>query len=178
MSTPPSKTNDKICPCLWFDNNAEEAVTFYVNLFNSSPRASSMPSSSIQQTTHMPNETSSESGPVISIFFNLGDQKYMALNGGPTFKFTPAVSLMVMCTDQEEIDHFWDGIAGGVADREMNCGWVTDQYGLSWQIVPQYIRDLVEQETDRNKYNKLSAWMMKTMPKKLVIEDMVTAVEF
>lgn len=131
----------KITPNLWFDNNAEEAVKLYTELF---------PDSKILRTMHYDKASAEVSGmpegSVLTIEFELAGQKFLALNGGPQFKFTEAVSFEVDCKDQAEIDHYWDAlIAGG--GEESQCGWLKDKFGLSWQIVPEVLNELL---TDPN----------------------------
>ncbi|CAH1199910.1 hypothetical protein PAECIP111891_01424 [Paenibacillus allorhizoplanae] len=120
----------KISPFLWFDGNAEEAMNFYTSIFSDS---------------HI--ESINRSGPegrVISGTFLLGGVQYMALNGGPHFKFTPALSLYVNCESQEEVDTYWEKLSeGGMPQR---CGWVQDKFGLSWQIIPSTLGELLNAE--------------------------------
>ena len=112
-----------IAPFLWFDSQAAEAMNFYVGLFEDSQVLS------IQQA--------SDSGPVLSVSFSIGTQTFHAINGGPHYVLTPAISWMVTCTSQREIDRLWDALAdGGKPDQ---CGWVTDRFGVTWQIVPQVL---------------------------------------
>lgn len=137
----------KIAPCLWFNDQVDDATKHYVNLFNSSPHASNHPTSSILQTTHYLADAHKHChdfapGTVLNVSFSLAGHKFMALNGGPVFKFTPAISLTVECEDQDEIDHFWTGFGEGKKEREMNCGWINDRWGVSWQVVPKYIREV------------------------------------
>lgn len=110
----------KIAPFLWFDDQVEEAVNFYVSLFDNSKILSS---------------SDFGSGKIMSMTFQLEGQEFMALNGGPTYKFTPAISLFVKCQSQAEVDFFWEKFTrdGG---EEQPCGWVRDRFGLSWQIIP------------------------------------------
>jgi predicted 3-demethylubiquinone-9 3-methyltransferase (glyoxalase superfamily) len=126
----------KITPFLWFDNKAEEAANFYVSLF---------PNSKVEAASHYSNEGANVSGmpkgSVMVVTFELDGQKFMALNGGPHFKFTEAVSFLVNCETQEEVDRLWDKLSeGGQKDR---CGWLKDRYGLSWQIVPTVLNKLL-----------------------------------
>ena len=117
----------KISPFLWFDNNAEEAVEFYLSVFKDSDR--------------LKVNRSGAPGKVMVISFELDGQEFVALNGGPIFKFTEAVSFVVYCKDQSEIDYYWDGLlAGGGAPSQ--CGWLKDKFGLSWQIVPANISEI------------------------------------
>ncbi|ADP83936.1 VOC family protein [Pseudofrankia inefficax] len=118
---------------LWFDHQAHEAAEFYVGLF---------PNSKILDVTHYGPDTPGTPGSVQTVWFSLDGQEYIALNGGPLFPFTEAVSIMIHCGSQEEVDHYWYGlIAGGGA--ESSCGWLKDRYGLSWQVVPAGLFDLL-----------------------------------
>jgi predicted 3-demethylubiquinone-9 3-methyltransferase (glyoxalase superfamily) len=121
----------KIAPCLWFDNQAEEAARFYVSVF---------PNSSVGAISHYGKagfETHGrKEGSVMTVAFTLNGQDFLALNGGPHFKFNEAVSLMVPCETQAEIDHYWNKLGTGGGGEDGPCGWLKDKYGLSWQIVP------------------------------------------
>jgi predicted 3-demethylubiquinone-9 3-methyltransferase (glyoxalase superfamily) len=125
----------KITPCLWFDFNAEEAVDFYLRTFGSGR---------ILRTSHYGEAVPQHRGKVMLIEFELFGQPFQALNGGPHFRFTEALSLSVDCEDQAEVDRLWAALSaeGGI---EMPCGWVKDRFGLSWQIVP---RGMIEMHTD------------------------------
>jgi predicted 3-demethylubiquinone-9 3-methyltransferase (glyoxalase superfamily) len=117
----------KITPFLWFDNQADEAAKFYVSVFKNSK---------IKTTTHYTGEEpSGQKGSVMTVSFELDGQEFVALNGGPRFKFTEAVSFVVNCETQEEIDYYWEKLTAG-GGEEVQCGWLTDKYGLSWQVVP------------------------------------------
>jgi predicted 3-demethylubiquinone-9 3-methyltransferase (glyoxalase superfamily) len=122
----------KITPFLWFDNQAEEAVNFYVSVFKNS-KVKGM-------TRYTGEEPSGQKGSVMTVSFELDGQEFVALNGGPQFKFTEAVSFVVNCETQEEIDYYWEKLSSG-GGEEVQCGWVTDKYGLSWQVVPAKIRE-------------------------------------
>jgi predicted 3-demethylubiquinone-9 3-methyltransferase (glyoxalase superfamily) len=111
----------KIKPCLWFDDRIEDAVKLYTGLFRNSR---------ILETSHYPD------GRVLVIVFEIDGEEVMALNGGPEFKFTEAVSLFVDCADQAEVDHYWNVLTAD-GGQESQCGWLKDKYGLSWQIVPR-----------------------------------------
>ena len=116
---------DKIFPFLWFDHEAEEAATFYVSLFKNSK---------ITGVTRYGEGGPGPKGTVMSVTFELDGRKFGALNGGPLFKFTEAISLFINCEDQKEVDELWEKLsAGGTKSR---CGWLKDRYGLSWQVVP------------------------------------------
>src|SRR5215467_4166 len=122
----------KITPFLWFDNQAEEAANFYVSLFKNSK---------VGSIRRYGDAGPGPKGSVMSVIFQLEGQEFFALNGGPHFKFTPAISLFVNCENQEEVDELWERLsAGGRKDR---CGWLQDKYGLSWQIVPTALSQLL-----------------------------------
>lgn len=120
-----------ITPCLWFDRNAEEAVNFYVSVFKDAR---------IKQITHYTKSSASPAHPegsVLTVMFEIKGQEFMALNGGPQFKFNEAISLMVMCDTQNEIDTYWNALCGpGSGGQEVQCGWLKDKFGVSWQIAP------------------------------------------
>ena len=122
----------KITPFLWFDTNAEEAANFYVSVFKNS-KVKGM-------TRYTGEEPSGQKGSVMTVSFELDGQEFVALNGGPQFKFTEAVSFVVNCETQEEIDYYWVKLSTG-GGEEVQCGWLTDKYGLSWQVVPAKIRE-------------------------------------
>jgi predicted 3-demethylubiquinone-9 3-methyltransferase (glyoxalase superfamily) len=115
----------KIIPYLWFDDQAEEAVKFYCSVF---------PNSKIRKISHTGDDKPGSEKNVMMVTFLLNGQDFMALNGGPVFKFSPAISLYVNCEDQEEIDNLWEKLSEG--GEKGQCGWLTDKYGISWQIVP------------------------------------------
>ena len=121
----------KITPCLWFDNQAEEAAEFYVSIFKNS---------GIETVTRYGNEGFEKhhkpEGSVQTVTFRLEGQTFTALNGGPIFSFSPAFSLVVNCESQAEVDHFWDKLGEGGDPTWQACGWLKDKFGLSWQIVP------------------------------------------
>ncbi len=128
----------KITPFLWFDNQAEEAVNFYVSVFKNS-KVKGM-------TRYTGEEPSGVKGSVMAVDFELEGQEFVALNGGPQFKFTEAVSFVINCETQEEIDYYWEKLSSGGGD-EVQCGWLTDRYGLSWQVVPAKIREWAKDKT-------------------------------
>ena len=118
---------ERITPFLWFDNQAEEAANFYVSVFKNSK---------LKQITHYTGEEFSEKkGQVMTVSFDLNGQEFTALNGGPAFKFTEAVSFVINCETQEEIDYYWEKLTAG-GGKEVECGWLADKYGLFWQVVP------------------------------------------
>lgn len=124
--------HSRITPFLWFNNNAEEAVDFYTSLF---------PNSRILQS--VPNQPGLTPSPakVLTIAFELDGVPFTALNGGPNFTFNPAISFVVHCATQKEIDYFWEALTSD-GGSEVQCGWLTDKYGLSWQVVPANIGEL------------------------------------
>ncbi len=122
----------KVTPCLWFDTQAEEAANFYCEVFGDD--------SKILRVTHYPEEGLADfqkdfAGKVLTVEFELAGQKFVALNGGPVFTFSEAISLMIDCADQAEIDYYWEKLSH-VPESEQ-CGWCKDKYGLSWQITPE-----------------------------------------
>jgi predicted 3-demethylubiquinone-9 3-methyltransferase (glyoxalase superfamily) len=123
----------KISPCLWFDGEAEEAAKFYVSL---------LPDSKINRVQKNPVDgPSGKAGSVLVVQFTLAGQEYMALNGGKRFEYTHAISFKIDCADQAEVDRLWDGLSeGGSTER---CGWLKDRYGISWQIVPSVLPELL-----------------------------------
>lgn len=126
--------NQKITPCLWFDGNAEEAAAFYVSL---------LPNSRIDRVFRSPVETpSGPAGMPLTVEFTLASLPYLGLNGGPQYKFTEAVSFQIHCEDQAEVDRLWSALTadGGC---EVACGWLKDRWGLSWQIVPIRLTQLL-----------------------------------
>jgi predicted 3-demethylubiquinone-9 3-methyltransferase (glyoxalase superfamily) len=136
----------KIAPCLWFDTQAEDAASFYVSIFKNSRIKRVSRYGNAGREVH-----GKEPGSVMVVEFELDGQAFTALNGGPQFKFDEAVSFQVYCETQDEIDYFWSALSAG--GREGSCGWLKDKFGLSWQIVPaalpQMIADADGAGTDR-----------------------------
>jgi predicted 3-demethylubiquinone-9 3-methyltransferase (glyoxalase superfamily) len=128
----------KIAPCLWFDSEAEEAVKFYVGIFKNSRivKVSRYGKAGFEHH-HKP------AGSVMTVAFELEGQSFTALNGGPIFKFNEAVSLIVYCADQKEVDYYWGKLTAGGDERAQVCGWLKDKFGVSWQIVPTILIDLI-----------------------------------
>lgn len=124
----------RITPFLWFDANAEEAVDFYLGIFKNSRRLNEL---------RVPDESGNPKGKVLTVAFELDGQKFTALNGGPTFQFTEAISFVVRCEDQAEVDHYWSKLTAG-GGMESQCGWLKDKFGLSWQIVPTRLPELLK----------------------------------
>ena len=148
-----SAIKQRITPFLWFNDNAEEAVDYYVGIFKNSQ---------IGKVSRYPKEAVEASGrpehSVMTIAFTLDGQEFTAINGGPAFNFSEAISFVVNCKDQKEIDHYWNKLSqGGDAAAQM-CGWLKDRYGLSWQIVPDRMLQLV---ADPEKGPKVMAAVLK-----------------
>lgn len=157
----------KIMPNLWFDQNAEEAVNFYTSIF---------PDSSINTVSRFGKEGFEQhrmpEGTVMVVAFTLSGVNFTALNGGPIFKFNEAVSFIVNCDTQEEIDHYWYKLSEGGDPNAQQCGWLKDKFGLSWQIVPSNMGELVTQP-DAEKRGRVMTAMLQM--KKIVIADLENA---
>ena len=153
----------KITTFLWYDNNAEEAVNFYVSVFRNSK---------ILSTTHYGEIGPGPKGTVMTIAFQLDGQEFTALNGGPQFKFTEAMSLVVHCQNQEEVDYFWEKLSAG--GEKVECGWLKDQFGLFWQITPDRLMELLE-DSDEQKVQRVMKAMMQM--KKIDIKALEQAAE-
>jgi predicted 3-demethylubiquinone-9 3-methyltransferase (glyoxalase superfamily) len=137
----------KITPCLWYDNQAEEAARFYTSIFKNSK---------IVQTTRYSELGPGEPGAVMVVYFQLEGQDFIALNGGPVFHFTPAISLSVDCQSQTEVDELWAKLTNG--GEESQCGWLTDRFGVSWQIVPSELVEMMS-DTDPEKVQRVTSAM-------------------
>jgi predicted 3-demethylubiquinone-9 3-methyltransferase (glyoxalase superfamily) len=122
-----------ITPCLWFDTQGEEAAAFYVSAF---------PHSRIVSTSHYGEAGPRPAGTVLTVEFELDGRPFTALNGGPEFTFSEAVSFQIDCADQEEVDHYWSALTAG-GGEEGPCGWLKDRFGLSWQVVPHRLTELL-----------------------------------
>jgi predicted 3-demethylubiquinone-9 3-methyltransferase (glyoxalase superfamily) len=125
------KTDQPISPCLWFDQQAEEAARFYTAIFKNSKLGKISRYGEAGRDVH-----GQAPGTVMTVEFELNGQRFTALNGGPQFKFTEAVSFQIMCQTQEEIDHYWSRLGEGGDPSAQVCGWLKDRFGLSWQVVP------------------------------------------
>ena len=126
---------ETITTCLWFDDKAEEAANFYVSIF---------PNSKINGVARYTEVGPGKPGSVMTVDFELNGQQFLALNGGPLFPFTEAISLVVNCETQQEIDHFWSKLAEG--GKEQPCGWVKDKFGLCWQVIPNALPQMLMDE--------------------------------
>jgi predicted 3-demethylubiquinone-9 3-methyltransferase (glyoxalase superfamily) len=139
----------KITPCLWFDTEGEDAAKFYTSIF---------PSSKIVEVARYGSAGPRAEGSVMTVAFELDGQQFIALNGGPDFKFNEAISLTVDCENQEEVDRYWDALTDG--GEPGPCGWLKDRYGVSWQIVPRILNELIA-DPDREKSQRVMAAMLK-----------------
>jgi predicted 3-demethylubiquinone-9 3-methyltransferase (glyoxalase superfamily) len=146
----------KITPFLWFDTQAEEAMNFYISIFKNSK---------IYNVSRDPN------GKVFTVAFQLDGQDYIGLNAGPAFKFNEAISMFVNCEDQTEVDYFWDALTANGGEESM-CGWLKDKYGLSWQIVPKQLGELMN-DPDREKSGRVMDAMLNM--KKIIVADLQKA---
>ena len=149
------KINKKtIAPCLWFDGQAEEAVAFYTTVF---------PNSKVVSTSHYTKAGREvhhkEPGTVMTIAFELEGQPFTALNGGPEFRFNEAVSFQINCETQEEIDRFWKKLSSGGDPKAQQCGWLKDRYGLSWQVVPKVLEEMMR-DPDAEKAGRVMEAML------------------
>lgn len=139
----------KITPFLWFDNNAEEALNFYTTIFKNSK---------IKKVTRYGDAGPGPKGQVMTAEFQLQGQEFVALNGGPQFKFTEAISFVVNCKTQDEVDEYWEKLSEG--GEKSRCGWLKDKFGLSWQVVPTALAKLLK-DSDAEKSKKVMEAMMK-----------------
>ena len=138
----------KITPFLWFDHQAEEAAKFYTSIFKNSK---------IEAVTRYGETGPGPKGSVMTVAFELDGQKFVALNGGPHFKFTEAISFVVNCENQREVDEFWEKLSEG--GQEVECGWLKDKYGLSWQIVPTVLVEMLK-DKDAEKSQRVMKAML------------------
>ena len=139
----------KITPFLWFDNQAEEAVNFYISVFKNSK---------VGTIARYGDSGPGPKGSVMTIAFELDGQNFTALNGGPHFKFTEAISLVVNCANQEEVDYFWEKLTAD-GGQEVQCGWLKDKYSLSWQVVPKILPELLQSGDPKKSERVMKALM-------------------
>jgi predicted 3-demethylubiquinone-9 3-methyltransferase (glyoxalase superfamily) len=154
----------RIVTNLWFDTQAEEAAQLYVGLF---------PNSRIVSAVRYTEAGPGEPGAVVTVEFELDGQRFTAINGGPQFPFTEAVSLAVPCADQAEVDHYWDGLLAG-GGQESQCGWLKDRFGLSWQIIPSVLGELLA-DPDPERARRATEAMLGM--RRLVIAHLVAAAD-
>jgi predicted 3-demethylubiquinone-9 3-methyltransferase (glyoxalase superfamily) len=157
----------RIAPCLWFDTQAEEAAGFYLSVFRNSRIVKiSRYGKAGYEIHHRP------AGSVMTVAFELDGQAFTALNGGPVFKFNEAISLQINCESQEEVDYYWQKLAEGGDRKAQQCGWLKDKYGLSWQVVPVAMIELIS-DPDPEKSGRVMAAMLQM--KKLDIDQLKQA---
>ena len=153
----------KITPFLWFDGKAEKAMNYYVSI---------IPNSKVISTTRVGEAGPGPKGSVLTANFVLNGVEFAALNGGPQFKFTEAVSFMINCETQEEVDRYWEKLSEG--DQKMDCGWLKDKYGLAWQITPIQLMQMLK-DKDQTKIDRVMKAMMQMQ--KLNIKELKQAYE-
>jgi predicted 3-demethylubiquinone-9 3-methyltransferase (glyoxalase superfamily) len=153
----------KITPFLWFDDKAEEAMNFYVAIFKNSKAGS---------VTRYGDSGPGPKGSVMSVTFELDGQEFFGLNGGPHFTFSPAVSFFINCETQQEVDELWEKLSAG--GEKQRCGWLKDRYGLSWQVVPSVLTELLHDKNPMKSKNVMAAMMQM---EKLDIEKLRRAAE-
>ena len=159
----------KITPCLWFDDNAEEAVRFYLSVFKGSR------SGTVARYGDAGAQVSGRpKGSVMTVTFEIEGQEFVALNGGPVFTFNEAVSFQVHCETQEELDHYWNALSAGGDAQAQQCGWLKDRYGVSWQIVPTVLGKMLK-EADAEKTNRVMQAVLQM--KKIDIKTLQQAYE-
>lgn len=165
----------KIIPFLWFNKNCEEAVNYYIDVFNRAPYSnlSSKINSVVRYEKGIETPGAREmEGKILTVEFELEGQRFLALDGGATFKFNEAVSFLITCNDQFEVDYFW-GKLSAVPDSEQ-CGWCKDKFGVSWQIIPKQLGELAN-HTDKQKSHHVINAMLEM--KKIIISDLEKAAE-
>ena len=145
---------NKISPCLWFDNQAEDAVRFYTGIFKNSKIEAIARYSEAGKEIH-----GGKQGQVMTVAFELNGQSFTALNGGPHFKFNEAISLQIDCENQEEVDYYWSKLSEGGDPRSQQCGWLKDKFGLSWQVVPKVLPQML-MDPDRVKADRAMKAML------------------
>jgi predicted 3-demethylubiquinone-9 3-methyltransferase (glyoxalase superfamily) len=153
----------KITPFLWFDNNAEEAMTFYTSIFKDS---------SIENVARYTKDSPGLEGSVMTAAFTLNGQPFIALNGGPVYKFSPAISFVIDCETQDEVDHYWERLSTG--GEKNQCGWLTDKFGVTWQVVPTILGKLLSDSDSEKVYRATQAMLKMT---RLNIAELVDAFE-
>ena len=157
----------RISPCLWFDSEAEDAAGFYTGIFKNSRIVSITRYGKAGFEQHL-----RPAGSVMVVVFELDGQEFTALNGGPVFKFTEAISFQINCETQEEIDYYWEKLSAGGDPRAQQCGWLKDKYGLSWQVVPTMMAKLFKNENSATSQRAMEAMLRM---KKLDISELKKA---
>ncbi|MGH7477728.1 MAG: VOC family protein [Longimicrobiales bacterium] len=147
-------TTQRITPCLWFDDQAEEAARYYTGIFeNSRIRGITRYGEAGFEVHRRP------AGSVMTVEFELDGQRFTALNGGPVFQFNEAVSLQVNCATQEEIDYYWEKLGAGGDPKAQQCGWLKDRYGLSWQVVPEGMEEILQDPASPGAHRAMEAML-------------------
>ena len=159
----------KIIPCLWFDDKAEEAAKFYASIFKNSKIGDVSRYGKEGYEFH-----GKEDGMVMTVDFEIEGQKYVALNGGPIFKFNEAISFQVHCETQKEVDYYWEKLSEGGDEKAQQCGWLKDKYGVLWQIVPVVLTKII-QDKDAEKSQKVMKALLQM--RKLDIKTLTQAYE-
>ena len=154
----------RITPCLWFDDQAEEAVGFYTAIFKHSKIGTIARYGEAGREIH-----GKPAGSVMTVAFELDGQPFTALNGGPDFKFNEAISLQINCETQEEVDYYWEKLTDGGDEKAQQCGWLKDRYGVSWQVVPKALIEMLT-APDYEKSQKAMEAMLRM--KKIDIEEL------
>jgi len=157
----------KISPCLWFDDNAEDAVKFYTSIFKDTKIGNVTRYGKEGYEIHKKKE-----GSVMTIDFEIEGQKFLALNGGPIFKFNEAISFQIYCDTQEEIDYYWDKLTEGGDKNAQVCGWLKDKFGVSWQVVPVSLIKMLEDKDSRKTERVMKAMLQM---RKLDIDALIKA---
>ena len=157
----------KITPCLWFDDQAEEAARFYTAIFKNSKIINITQYGEAGHEVH-----GRQAGTVMTVEFELDGQVFTALNGGPIFKFNEAISFQVNCETQEEVDYYWDKLSEGGDEKAQQCGWLKDKYGVSWQVVPSVLPGMIN---DPNSEKSERAFEAMLQMKKINIEELKRA---
>jgi predicted 3-demethylubiquinone-9 3-methyltransferase (glyoxalase superfamily) len=157
----------RIAPCLWFDNQAEEAAKFYIAIFKNSKIVRIARYGEAGHEVH-----GRPAGTVMTVEFELDGQRFTALNGGPIFKFNEAISFQVNCETQEEVDYYWEKLSEGEDKKAQQCGWLKDKYGASWQVVPRVLSEMMS-DPDAEKSGRTMKAMLQM--KKLDIDELKRA---
>jgi predicted 3-demethylubiquinone-9 3-methyltransferase (glyoxalase superfamily) len=141
-------TTDGLTICLWFDGQAEEAANYYTSIFRNSK---------LGKVGRFTEAGPGPAGSVLAVAFELNGQKFVALNGGPEFTFNESISFQVHCRDQDEVDYYWDKLSAG--GQEVACGWLKDRYGVSWQVIPSVLTDMID-DPDQEKARRATEAML------------------
>jgi len=157
----------KITPCLWFDDQAEEAANFYTSIFKKTKIGNISRYGKEGYKIH-----GREAGTVLTVDFEIEGQRFTGLNGGPLFKFNEAISFVVQCKTQKEVDYYWEKLSEGGDEKAQQCGWLKDKYGVSWQIVPDVLDEML-QDKDQNKSERVMKSFLQM--KKIDIEELKMA---